>query len=174
MLCFVLEALALDSLFLPQSASTITAPGWGTVLERGTTATSTSLSYLSPSSRSMSSPSTLSMWLSVSMQGSVCWWRVGEDLRKAEGSGQVSWWDVTIAKTPQDQLEMNTTLCSQAELQTSAHINPYYWACWPYHWSSAEDWGSDYCSVPTVVGISEVIPKIEDVFWLCILSSSAL
>ena len=65
------------SLSLPQNASTITAPGWGIVLERGTTATSTSSSCLSPSSRSMSSPSTSSMWPSVSIQGSVCWWKGG-------------------------------------------------------------------------------------------------
>lgn len=47
-LIFVLESFGIG-LFLPQSASTITAPGWVIVLERGTTATSTSSSFLSPS-----------------------------------------------------------------------------------------------------------------------------
>lgn len=44
------------------SVSTITVPGWGTVLERGTTDTSTSSSFLSPSSQFMCLPSTSSMW----------------------------------------------------------------------------------------------------------------
>lgn len=71
----------------PTERSTITAPGWGIVLERGTTALLLPLHPVSlSSSRSMSSPSTSSMWLSVSIQGSVCWWKGGCGGRRLEDS----------------------------------------------------------------------------------------
>lgn len=49
-------------------------------------------------------------------------------------------------------------------LQTSAHANQYSPPVLAFSLALCWGWGRNYWSVPRVVGISEVIPKVGDVF----------
>lgn len=154
-------------LFLPQSASTITAPGWEIVLERGTTATSTSSFFLSPSLQFMSSPLTSSTWPSVSIQGSICHWsesQMGKGLRGNLGGRWICGGSLLLGRHPRSKQKYYYLFLSN-NLSELTLVDRYLLSilafslavCW---W----EWGPNSWATPRILRGSEVIQKVGYAF----------